>query len=519
MPRIVQIQLEPEKAFDEIAIADSLRRSGVAYTNFLVRKRSIDARGGKVRYQLAIECFQKNEWVQDAPFEPKAQLVVNSQAVIIVGAGPAGYFAAIEAINLGYKPIILERGKKVRDRRRDLAQHTKNHIVNTDSNYCFGEGGAGTYSDGKLYTRSDKRGDVGKVLDIFCFFGADEDIRINARPHIGTNKLPGIMEAMRNFIEENGGEIHFEKRVVDFIIEFDQIKGVKTADGNVFKEEAVILATGHSADDIYRLLRDKKIYIEMKPFALGVRAEHPQSLIDSIQYKRKERGDYLPPAYYSLVTQVGGKGVYSFCMCPGGIIAPCSTEPGTIVTNGWSPSKRNNPYANSGIVTEITLEDAKGFEEYEGDPLALLHYRRAIEEKACKVAGSTQTAPAQRLTDFIKGKVSASLPDCSYTPGVMSTNLHDVLPKGIAKRMAQGFSDFGKKMRGYATEEAILVAPESRTSSPVRIPREKETFMHPQIAGLFPCAEGAGYAGGIVSAAIDGAKCMEAAITYLKTKK
>lgn len=516
MPKIVQIQLEPEKAFNDVSIANHLRSSGVSFAHFKIRKRSIDARGGKVRYQLAIECFSKEEILQDDVFEIQAQSVQNKPAIIIVGAGPAGYFAALEAIHLGYKPIVLERGKKVRERRRDLAQHTKNHIVNTESNYCYGEGGAGTYSDGKLYTRSDKRGDVGKVLDLFCFFGADDDIRINARPHIGTNKLPSIMEAMRQFIEENGGEIHFEKRVVDFIIEFDSIKGVKTADGTVFKENAVILATGHSADDMYRLLRDKGIYLERKPFALGVRAEHPQSLIDSIQYKRKERGEYLPPAYYSLVTQIGNKGVYSFCMCPGGIIAPCSTEPGTIVTNGWSPSKRNNPFANSGIVTEITLEDANGFEEYEGDPLALLHFRRAIEEKACQVAGSTQTAPAQKLTDFIKAKLSSILPDCSYTPGVLSSNLHEVLPPQISKRMALGFSDFGKKMKGYVTEEAILVAPESRTSSPVRIPRNKETYMHPQISGLFPCAEGAGYAGGIVSAAIDGAKCIQAAIAYLK---
>lgn len=518
MSKIIQLQLEPEKAFDSDLIAEALRRSGVKLSTFVVRKRSIDARGGKVRYQLAIECFDKGEQAIESRYEPIQNKVDQQDAIIIVGAGPAGYFAAIEAIALGFKPIVIERGKKVRERRRDLAQLTKNHIIDIDSNYCFGEGGAGTYSDGKLYTRSDKRGDVGKVLDIFCFFGADDDIRINARPHIGTNKLPGIMEAMREFIEVNGGEIHFEKRVNDFLLEDDKIVGVKTADGLTFKEKAVVLATGHSADDIYRLLRDKQIYLEMKPFALGVRAEHPQSLIDSIQYKRKERGEYLPPAYYSLVSQIGNKGVYSFCMCPGGIIAPCSTEPGTIVTNGWSPSKRNNPYANSGIVTEITLEEAKGFEEYEGDPLALLHYRRAVEERACEIAGSTQAAPAQKLVDFIRGKTSNSLPVCSYTPGVVSSNLYEVLPKEIATRMALGFSDFGKKMKGYVSEEAILVAPESRTSSPVRIPRDVDTFMHPQIKGLFPCAEGAGYAGGIVSAAIDGAKCTQAAIAYLQKK-
>lgn len=516
MSKIIQIQLEPEKAFNAEIIGSMLTKSGISFSSFEVRKRSIDARGGRVRYQLSVEYYAGDENPHYAAYEPIENPVDLQKGVVIVGAGPAGYFAAIEAIALGLRPVIVERGKMVRERRRDLARLTKFHEVDNDSNYCFGEGGAGTYSDGKLYTRSDKRGDIRKVLDIFCFFGADEDIKIDARPHIGTNKLPAIMERMRHFILTNGGEIHFEKRVNDFILKNGKMTGVKCTDGSVFEESALILATGHSADDIYRLLRDKKIELELKPFALGVRAEHPQALIDSIQYKRKNRGLYLPPAYYSLVTQVNQKGVYSFCMCPGGIIAPCSTETGTVVTNGWSPSKRNNPYANSGIVTEVTMEDAKGFEEYEGDPLALLHYRRSIEEQACKVAGSTQTAPAQKLVDFISRKTSQTLPACSYTPGVESVNLHDILPKNIADRLALGFVDFGKKMRGYLSEEAVLVAPESRTSSPIRIPRDPTSLMHIQVDGLFPCAEGAGYAGGIVSAAIDGMRCIRAAKNYLE---
>lgn len=514
MPKTVQIQLEPEKAFDTQAQARALRSSGIVFDHFEVNRRSIDARGGKVRYQLAITCYTAAETTAKQTYIPPAHNVSNAPEVLIVGAGPAGYFAALECIALGMRPLVIERGKPVRERRRDLAQLTKNHVVNPESNYCFGEGGAGTYSDGKLYTRSDKRGDIGKVLDTFCFFGADEDIRINARPHIGTNKLPGIMENMRTFIEECGGLILFDTRVNDLIVENNVLKGVRTAKNETLKGIGVVLATGHSADDIYRLLRSHNIYIEPKPFALGVRAEHPQSLIDSIQYKKADRGEFLPPAYYSLVTQVQGKGVYSFCMCPGGIIAPCTTEAGMIVTNGWSPSKRNNPYANSGIVTEISTEDAAGWEEYPGDPLALLHYRTHTERMACEMAGNTQAAPAQTLTDFVKGKVSAALPACSYTPGVLSTDLSAVLPGPVARRLQKGFSDFGKKMHGYFTSEAILVAPESRTSSPVRIPRDVHTLMHVQVAGLFPCAEGAGYAGGIVSAAIDGSRCAAAVAAF-----
>jgi len=514
VPKTVQIQLEPEKAFDAVAQAQALRSSGIKFRHFEVTKRSIDARGGKVRYQLAITCYAEGEEPITEVYEPVQKQVGNAPEVLIVGAGPAGYFAAMECIALGLKPVVLERGKPVRERRRDLAQLTRSHIVNPESNYCFGEGGAGTYSDGKLYTRSDKRGDIRKVLDTFCFFGADADIRVNARPHIGTNKLPGIMEQMRAFILAAGGEILFDTRVTDLIISDNVLLGVKTEKNESLRGIGVILATGHSADDIYRLLRSRNIYIEPKAFALGVRAEHPQGLIDSIQYKRAERGEFLPPAYYSLVTQVQGKGVYSFCMCPGGIIAPCTTQEGMIVTNGWSPSKRNNPFANSGIVTEITPEDARGWEEYPGDPLALLHYRARVESDACSVAGHTQAAPAQTIPDFIKGKVSAVLPECSYTPGIVSADLRHVLPPAVALRLQKGFSDFGRKMYGYVTSEAVLVAPESRTSSPVRIPRDPHTLMHVQTAGLFPCAEGAGYAGGIVSAAIDGYRCARAVAVY-----
>ncbi len=421
-------------------------------------------------------------------------------------------FAALRLIELGFKPIVLERGKDVRSRRRDLAAINKDHIVNPESNYCFGEGGAGTYSDGKLYTRSKKRGDVNDILATLVQHGAPEAILVDAHPHIGTNKLPNVVTAIRETILNSGGEIHFNTKLTDIIINDNQVEGVITHTGKEIMAKHVILATGHSARDIYYLLNDKGVAIESKPFALGVRVEHPQQLIDSIQYHCNERSEFLPPASYKLVQQVKQRGVFSFCMCPGGIIAPCATAPGEIVTNGWSPSKRNNPYANSGVVVTVEEEDLKPYAKY--GALAGLKFQAAIEQEAFKAAGNNsekgQLAPAQRLVDFIKEKTSNNLPECSYTPGIVSVPLHQVLPQAIATRLQEGFKSFGNKMKGYLTNEAVIVAVESRTSSPVKIPRNKETFQHPDIKGLYPSGEGAGYAGGIVSAAIDGQKCAEA---------
>jgi len=515
LPEEIEIAVKPEHAFNESHLLPYLRekigRNADQLKGFKIRKRSIDARGGHVRFNLRVVLFTAALPSEDS-FELKMPNVSAQKEIYITGAGPAGYFAAIKIIEEGLKPIILERGKTVRDRRRDLANLTKNHVVNPESNYCFGEGGAGTYSDGKLYTRSDKRGDVQRILQIFRFFGADADIEINARPHIGTNKLPGIIEQMRDYITSCGGEIRFDTRLDDVETSFGKLSKICVNGNEWISTDRMVLATGHSAEDIYHMLHNRKIRVEAKPFALGVRAEHPQELINSIQYRRDFENEFLPPAYYSLVAQVGGKGVYSFCMCPGGIIAPCTTEAGIIVTNGWSPSKRNNPYANSGIVTEIGFEELATYGDAEKDPFVALNFRRMVEQACCIGGPDSQTAPAQRLTDLIEGKKSQSLPDCSYTPGVSPADLKDVLPAFVYERLQKGFAEFGKKMRGYVTDEALAVATESRTSSAIRIPRDKVTFHHPDAEGLFPCAEGAGYAGGIVSAAIDGEKCAEAAM-------
>ena len=438
---------------------------------------------------------------------PIYQDVFNAQEIIVVGAGPAGLFAALKLIELGLKPIVIERGKDVRGRRRDLKAINVDHLVNEDSNYCFGEGGAGTYSDGKLYTRSKKRGDIDKILKTLVAFGATPDILVEAHPHIGTNKLPQIIQDMRQKIIEFGGIVLFETRVTDILIKNNQIEGVSIQNGTTILAKKVILATGHSARDIFELLHQKNIYIEAKPFALGVRAEHPQSLIDQIQYSCDYRGEHLPPAPYSIVKQVGGRGMYSFCMCPGGVIAPCATNPGEVVTNGWSPSKRDQATANSGIVIELTLDDFKPYTKF--GPLAGLEFQKSIEQKAWHLAGESQKVPAQRMIDFTQSKISASIPKTSYVPGTTSVELGTVFPDFLTKILRNGFTEFGKSMKGFLTNHAILHAPESRTSSPVRIPRNPENLEHLQIKGLYPCGEGAGYAGGIISAAIDGEKCAE----------
>jgi len=515
MIKEIEIVCPPGQHEDEAVLKDlaasALRISTNQITGFQILKRSIDARGRKVVYRMQLKVYI------DEPFSAESYTVnypdvKEAKPVIIVGAGPAGLFAALQCIELGLKPIIIERGKEVKDRRRDLANINKQGLVNPESNYCFGEGGAGTYSDGKLYTRSTKRGDVNQVLKIFVAHGATTDILVDARPHIGTNKLPQIITAIRETILNAGGEIHFDAKVTSLIISFDKIKGVELASGEKINSDAVILATGHSARDVFEMLHRQNVLIEAKPFALGVRIEHPQEIIDRAQYHCEFRGDDLPPSYYSLVEQVDGRGVFSFCMCPGGIIAPCATEANEIVVNGWSPSKRNNPYANSGTVVQINLEDVAGDEN---DPFKMLKFQQEIERIAFTAGGGSLVAPAQRMVDFVNGRQSIDLPKNSYLPGTRSTQLKEVLPDWINERLRKALPVFGQKMKGYYTNEAILVGVESRTSSPVKVPRDKETLQHPQITGLFPCGEGAGYAGGIISAAIDGINCATAALKVI----
>lgn len=507
MQKNLTLKLLPSEAASDSIIKNYIASTEVvnpsSVTGFIINKHSIDARGKQVWINLSITAFINEPFRQRELVSFIFQQVEKAEKkVIIIGAGPAGLFAALQLIEKGIKPIILERGKDVRARRRDLAILNKQGEVNPESNYCFGEGGAGTYSDGKLYTRSSKRGDINRILNLFVHFGAEEKILFESHPHIGTNKLPHIITAMRHKIIECGGEFLFEKKVVDFTITNEEITRVRTGDGDLFQADAFILATGHSARDIFELLNNKKIWIETKPFALGVRVEHPQSLIDSAQYHCAVRSEYLPPAAYSWVQQVNGKGVFSFCMCPGGIIAPAATSPGELVVNGWSPSKRNNSFANSGIVVSIEAKDIKAFEKF--GPLAAMYFQQSVEKKAFEKGGGKFVAPAQRLVDFTENKISSSLPDCSYLPGISSVSLKEVLPGFIHQRLQQGFKEYGKKMKGYLTNDAIVVATESRTSSPIRIPRNPDTLQHPQISNLYPCGEGAGYAGGIVSAAMDG---------------
>ena len=503
-PKSLEFKLSPQQAADrsevEQIICRKLRVQSLKGLHYRIEKKSLDARKQPPWFNFRVT-------VSNQPFEKEKAFQkaekLSQKPVVVVGFGPAGMFAALQLLELGVKPIVIERGSKVRERRRDLMEIYRDRRVNPESNYCFGEGGAGTFSDGKLYTRSKKRGEIRQVLQCFVEHGAKSEILYEAHPHIGTNKLPGIVQNIRETIERLGGEVRFNTRLTGFEIEGGQINGVETSNGTI-QTDSIILATGHSARDIFELLDKSGVAIEAKPFALGVRIEHPQEMIDRIQYKC-ERGSYLPPASYSLVNQVHGRGVFSFCMCPGGIIAPAMTSGGEVVVNGWSPSKRNGAFANSGFVVEVRPEDWKRFGPE--NPLAAMHFQSEVEQKAFKSGGRDLTAPAQRVGDFVRSKTSSRIGDTSYLPGVNPVDLREVLPDFIHTRIRQAIINFGKRMKGYNSNEGVLVGVESRTSSPVRIPRDRQTLQHPDVKGLFPCGEGAGYAGGIMSAALDGIAC------------
>ncbi|MDA0194965.1 MAG: FAD-binding protein [Bacteroidetes bacterium] len=514
------LKVSPEVGYGDAELKAYLEKKKLLSEGqfYQIKRRSIDARQPNVKINLLVEILEIQPDIEYVEYFKREHNIRNADQVIIVGAGPAGLFAAIKAIEGGLKPIIIERGKDVRSRRRDIAAINKEHIVNPESNYCFGEGGAGTFSDGKLYTRSKKRGSVRRVFEIFVSHGATEEILFESHPHIGTNKLPQIVSALRETIVAAGGEVHCNSRVVDFILDNNEMKGVKLADGTPYKGIAVILATGHSARDIFKLCQERKIKIEAKPFALGVRIEHPQQLIDSIQYHCDIRSEYLPASSYALVARTNfskvERGIFSFCMCPGGFIVPAATAPDEVVVNGMSPSRRDSQFANSGIVVSVEMEDIPDFQKY--GELAGMEFQASVERNAWIHGGKTQAAPAQRMADFVKKRVSSTLLDTSYQPGLTSVDMDLVIPDFISSRLRHGLKVFGKKMTGYYTNEAQIVGVESRTSSPVRIPRDKDTCEHMEIKRLFPCAEGAGYAGGIVSAAMDGEKCMEQILQIYK---
>jgi hypothetical protein len=519
MKKSLQFALEPDLALDEdrfrqyVLQTCSLTEADQPHVRKI--RQSIDARNRQVKVLVEAEVFVGETPDSLLRFQKRYPDVRQAPQAVVVGAGPAGLFAALRLIELGVKPVVLERGKDVRTRRRDLAAIHKEHVVNPESNYCFGEGGAGTYSDGKLYTRSKKRGDIRRVLEILVAHGAKEDILVEAHPHIGTNKLPPLVAELRESIRAAGGEVHFDTKVTEFILENGAMRGVVTEDGREFTGLGVILATGHSARDVFELCQRLGVPIEAKPYALGVRIEHPQALIDGIQYHRPDRG-LLPAAAYSLVTQTRHRGVergvFSFCMCPGGFIVPAATAPGELVVNGMSPSRRDSRFANSGLVVAIAEADLKPYAEH--GSLAGLHFQQDVERRACRAAGGagtrpSQTAPAQRVADFVNRKISPELLDTSYQPGLASVPMDQVLPDSIAGPLRLGLQEFGKKMRGYVSNLGQLIGVESRTSSPVRIPRDRDSLEHVSVRRLFPCGEGAGYAGGIVSAAMDGERCAE----------
>lgn len=520
-----QIRILPEQAANEEGIKRYLAKEKGLDARTLnkvrVLKRSIDARQRTIFVNLKVRAYI-NEMPQDDQYVHTEYPDVSSRPrVIVVGEGPSGLFASLRLIELGYRPVVLERGKDVRERKKDLSNITKTQKVDSESNYCFGEGGAGAYSDGKLYTRSKKRGSVDKILNVFCQHGANTNILADAHPHIGTDKLPRVIENMRNTIINCGGEVHFQTKMTRFILEGDRVIGVEAVNLVTGAEEnyrgPVILATGHSARDVYRYLASSKIEIEAKGIAVGVRLEHPSQLIDQIQYhNRNGRGKYLPAAEYSFVTQVDGRGVYSFCMCPGGFVIPAATGPEQLVVNGMSPSNRGTAWSNSGMVVETHPEDVVQSEEELKDPLSMMYFQERVEKLCWQQANMKQTAPAQRMADFVNNRLSYDLPKSSYAPGIISSPLHFWMPSFISKRLQEGFKTFGKNAHGFLTNEATLIAMETRTSSPVRIVRDRDTLMHVRIQGLFPCGEGAGYAGGIVSAGVDGERCAEMCAEYLK---
>ena len=541
-----QIRILPEQAASEEGIKRYLsKEKGIdvrTLNQVRVLKRSIDARQRTIYVNLKVRAYI-NEFAQDDQYIHTEYPDVSSHPrVVVVGEGPGGLFASLRLIELGYRPVVLERGKDVRERKKDLSNITKTQKVDAESNYCFGEGGAGAYSDGKLYTRSKKRGSVDKILNVFCQHGANTNILADAHPHIGTDKLPRVIENMRNTILQCGGEVHFQTKMTSFIIDGDKVIGVEAVNLQTGAEETyrgpVILATGHSARDVYRYLAASRIEIEAKGIAVGVRLEHPAHLIDQIQYHNKNgRGKYLPAAEYSFVTQVDGRGVYSFCMCPGGFVIPAATGPQQLVVNGMSPSNRGTAWSNSGMVVETHPEDVASFvQEHQAilqsdaslsssteeevlspdSPLTMMHFQQIVEKQCWQQGNMKQTAPAQRMADFVNNRLSYDLPKSSYAPGLISSPLHFWMPSFVSKRLQEGFKTFGKNAHGFLTNEATLIAMETRTSSPVRILRDRDTLQHVRLQGLFPCGEGAGYAGGIVSAGVDGERCAEMCAEYLK---